>query len=376
LIESIEQSESREEIAKCKMNVTDLLSQIAQTKNAFTSKRDAILQRCESVHLRSLFEYIREIMSISLNSLMSSLLEAVRQKSDSQLSSCDHEIAILLLEEKKYREERLKEPNQFDKNAAKNEAILHQSGLLNKFILDVLQLKTRKLAINEKYRSLIGGFAAAMAMFLYLMAFIWQGSIFVINSFPFVLITVILYVIKDRLKEELKNLSYKHVFRWFPDYTTEIALPSGKPVIGKVHESFSFIDEQQVPFEIQQLRNQGFHTYLEMIKRQEEVIYFKKKVFVYERKDVDAPLQGLSIIFRFNLKGFFTKGSDPYEPYTTIDSETLELIHTLLPKVYHINIILKNTYSQANMWDKVEFKKVRIVADTDGVKRIESPMGP
>lgn len=372
LLRSLEQSKNNAEIDQCKVKIMDLLSQIERTKKAFLVQQEAVFQRPEGVLLRPIFEYIREVMSISLNSLMASLLEAIRQKSDPLLNHCDHEITALLLEEKKYREERLKEPNQFDKNGVENEAILHQSGLLNKFILDALQLKTRKLAINEKYRSLIGGFAAALAMFLYLLAFIWQGAIFVINSFPFVFFTVVLYVVKDRMKEELKNLSYKHVFRWFPDYTTEISLPSGKTVIGKVHESFSFIDEQQVPLEIQHLRNQGFHSYLEMIKRQEDVIYYKKKVVVYERKDLEPPLRGLSIIFRFNLHHFFNKGSNPYEFYTTIDAETLELIHLQLAKVYHVNIILKNTYLQADMPEKVEYKKVRIVADKEGVKRIES----
>lgn len=372
LIRSIEQSESGEEIDRCKTNILELLSQVERTKKVILAQQNAILLRPEGVLLYPVFENIREVMSISLNSLLANLLETVRLKSDPRLSSCDHELSTILLEEKKYREDRLKEPNQFDKDSAANESILHQSGLLNKFILDALQLKTRKLAINEKYRSLIGGFAAAMAMFLYLMAFIWQGAIFVINSLPFVFFTVMLYVIKDRIKEELKNLSYKHVFRWFPDYTTEISLPSNGMVVGKVHESFSFIDENQVPLDIQHLRNQGFHTYLEMIKRQENVIYFKKKVIVYERKDIEAPLQGLSIIFRFNLQGFFSKGSDPHEPYTTIDDETLELIHIQLPKVYHVNIILKNSYLQMNMSEKVEYKKVRIVADKEGVKRIES----
>ena len=101
-----------------------------------------------------------------------------------------------------------------------------------------------------------------MAMFLYLLLFISQGAIFVINSLPFVFFTVILYVVKDRIKEELKSLSYRHVFKLFPDYTTEVSLPNEKGVIGKVHESFSFIGESEVPMDISHLRNQEFHSYL------------------------------------------------------------------------------------------------------------------
>jgi hypothetical protein len=228
------------------------------------------------------------------------------------------------------------------------------------------------LAIDEKYRSLIGSFAAGMAMFLYLLLFIWQGAVFVINSLPFVLFTVLIYVVKDRIKEELKSLSYRHVFKWFPDYTTEIALPTNQEVVGLLHESFSFIGSNQVPMDISHLRNQEFHSYLEMIKRQEQVINYKRKVVTYKNFDAKTPLKGLNIIFRYDISNFLAKASNPYEPYVTLDGETLDLTHTLLPKVYHINIVLKNTYLKPDLTEVIECKKFRIVADKEGIKRIES----
>lgn len=370
IIQTLEKAVSEDQMQACGLAIEQLLFNVDCVQKEFNVLQETILQRPEGLVLLHVFEYIRDVMSISLNSLMTALLSEVRHKVHPWLKKCDSELSSLLLREKQYREDQLKEPEQLDKDAVQNEGVLYQSGLLNKFILDALQLKTQRQAVDEKFRSLIGSFAAGMAMLLYLVLFIWQGAVFVINSLPFVFFTVLIYIVKDRIKEELKSLSYKHVFKWFPDYTTEISLPLGKKIIGRVHESFSFIDEAKVPIEISQLRNQEFHSYLEMIKRREQVINYKKTVVIGENGTF--PTLGLSIIFRYDIHNFLVKGSNPHEPYMTLDRETLELTHTFLPKVYHINVILKNRFLSPDLKEIIEYKKFRIVVDKEGIKRIES----
>ncbi len=366
-----EKSLSPQDANEYKEKIGTILTNIEKVNAEFQPLKESILAHPGGLALHHIFGYIQDAISISLNSSMAVLLEVLRQKADPILNETDNALAQLLLREKKYRETRLKEPSQLERDVVQNEAILHQSSLLNKFILDALQLKTQRLAIDEKYRSIIGSFAAGLAMSLYLVLFITQGTIFVINSLPFILFSILIYVVKDRLKEELKNLSYKHVFKWFPDYITEISLPDREEVIGKVNESFSFVGTNQVPMDISHLRNQGFHSYLEMIKRQEQIIHYKRKINVYGETQKEKAIKGLNILFRYDIHHFLTKGSNPYEPYTILDSETLELNHILLPKVYHINIILKNTFRQADLSEKVEWKKYRIIADKEGIKRIE-----
>lgn len=370
LIQDLETAKTEQEFLNCDTKIHRLLNDIQHIQQAFDQQKEEILKYPEGLVLLHFFEYIRDVMSISLNSSIASLLEAVRHKAQPSLQACDSELSKLLLREKAYREKELKEPDAFDKDGVQNEGVLYQSGLLNKFILDALFLKTERQATDEKFRSLIGSFAAAIAMLLYLLLFIWQGAIFVINSLPFMLFTVLIYVVKDRIKEELKSLSYKHVFKWFPDFTTKISLTEDSNTIGKVQESFSFISEKEVPIEVSQLRNQGFQSYLEMIRRQEKVIYYKKKVIILDR--MDAQLKGLKTIFRYDIHSLLVKGSNAYEPYVTLDSETLELTRIMLPKVYHINIVLKNYYTTSDLKEKIEYRKFRLIVDKEGIKRIES----
>ncbi|MBA3603544.1 MAG: hypothetical protein H0W50_07885 [Parachlamydiaceae bacterium] len=372
LVQALDKAPTLKEILNCKQCINELLLNIEKANVEFSRLKETILKHPEGLALHHIFGYIQDAISFSLNSSLTVLLEALRLKADPILTECDNNVSDLLLKEKKYRENKLKEPSQLEKDAIRNEAILHQSGLLNKFILDALQLKTQRQAVDEKYRSIIGSFAAALAMAFYLTLFIWQGAVFVINSLPFILFSILIYVVKDRLKEELKSLSYKHVFKWFPDYTTEISLPNQNDVIGIVNESFSFVNINHVPMDISHLRNQEFHSYLEMIKRQEQVIHYKRKIIIYGDTQREKSLKGLNILFRYDIHNFLIKASNPYEPYTVLDSETLELSHISLPKVYHINIILKNTYRQPDLTEKVEWKKFRIVADKDGIKRIQN----
>jgi hypothetical protein len=343
---------------------------------AFSKLKSSYLSLPNKHKINYIFEYVEDTISIALNTSLASLLNIIRNKHSHYLQESDQRISKLLIQQKKYREECLKEPSHLDKDSIHNEAILYQSGLLNKFIMDALQLQTRRLAGDEKYRSLIGSFAAAIAMLLYLSLFIWQGAFFVINSLPFVVFSVFIYVLKDRLKEGLKNLSYKHVFRWFPDFTTEILSPSGNVVLGKMQESFAFIKEDQAPKDISHIRNEGFHTHLDMIKRPEQVIHYKRKISIYTTPEASTErLNALNVIFRYDVHEFMTKASNATESYMTLDSESLDLITTHLPKVYHINIILKNSYLKPDLTPYVELKKFRLVTDKEGIKRIESVIG-
>lgn len=353
--------------------IQELLNNTKLVETEFSRFKETSLEKPQGYVLHHIFNYIQDAISISLNSSLSALLEAVRLKADPNLHQADDAITKILLRERKYREEQMQEPDQLENNAIKNETILHQSGLLNKFILNALQLKVERHATDEKYRSLIGSFAAGIAGLLYLLLFIWQGAVFVINSLPFVLFSVIIYIIKDRIKDELKNFSFQNIFKWFHDYTTKISLPDSKNGIGKMQESFSFVNESDVPLDIWDLRSKNFHSYLEMIKRPEQVINYKRKVTIYgDARRQGHPLEGLNVIFRYDIHHFLAKASNAYEPYTTIDTETFELIHIWLPKVYHINVVLKNVFLQADLTTKIEYKTYRIVADKEGIKRIES----
>lgn len=374
IIEGLLRAQDSESLQSCLKMVHQLVNQVQPALKKYCDEAQELsLTWTETEHIK-LLGYVRDYLSISINYSLSTLLDAIRQLHQPIFQEMDAVLCKILKEEKEYRENRHLEPLQMNQDSNLNESILYQSSLLNKYFIDVLLLITSRAAIDQKYRNLIGGIAAAIAMSFYILLFIWQGAVFVINSEPFILFTVIIYVLKDRLKDELKTLSFNQAFKWFSDFKTEIISPSGRFVVGELKESFSFINENNVPKEVAEVRSREFHTYLETIKRPERVIYYKKTVTIFKNltQEDSSRLQALNIIFRYDIHRFLSKASDPYEPHVTLDTETLELIQKEMPKIYHVNIILKTSLAQPDGSQKTELKKFRLVIDKEGIKRVEN----
>lgn len=309
------------------------------------------------------FAYIDEFISESITYYLTGLLRHLRKKSLEKGSEIDSGISNILIEEQKYRKE---------KPSKESEFILYRKGLLNKFILDALLLNINRFSLAKTYRNLIGAFSAGIAMFIYLLLFIWQGEWFLMNSEPFILFTVIIYILKDRLKEGLKSLSYRKTIRWFSDYTTEIRSPNEKQILGTLKESFSIVDPKTLPNEITQIRNQEFHTLVDTFIRPENVIFYKKEFQIVQPSEIKASRRGdFNIIFRFNLHHFLFKASEPTHTHYNFDEATKNFQSRKLPKVYHINIILRNVFTEKDLTEKIELKKFRLIVDKTGIKRVE-----
>lgn len=323
--------------------------------------------------LKDEFDYLDEFISISINDYLSAFLNRIRMKSLAQFTPIDQRLCKIILLEKKYREEKFHESVNIKEDPQRAEYLLYRKGLLNKFMINPLLLKTSRSSVDQRFRGFILGIPAAIAMLIFLTLYVLQGNVFLLNSQPFILITVIIYVLKDRLKEELRALSYRQAAKWFSDYTTEIRTQQNDIVLGTLQESFSFIEENKVPSEISQIRDREFHEVLETFKRPERIFYYKKTIKISEKlHKVEARFYGFSIIFRFDIHHFLSKAEDPYQTYLDLNAETLTLRKIQLPRIYHVNIIMKTTVMIAEGKSKVELKKFRLVIDKNGIKRIEN----
>jgi hypothetical protein len=341
----------------------------------YAEAQEKFLEKWRDPLLYKHFLYIDEFISNAVNHYLTGLIENIRLLRKSEFTSTDKLICETLIDEKKRREvykTQLKNSNHPGKGEVKNEYFLYRNSLLNKFVLNALMLTTNRFSIDERYQNWIGSLSAGIAMTLYFCLFIWLGTIFIINSLPFILFTIITYVLKDRLKEILKLLSYQQAFRWFSDYTTEIRTFDQKHTFGQIKESFSFLEEEQLPPAIRETRNKDFHAVLETFQRPENVLYYKRTVEMrHSPSPKKARRYGVSIIFRFNIHRFLRNASDPYESYVTIDPKTSKLVTKNLPKVYHLNLLMKNTSLEEGLPEKVELKKLRLIIDKNGIKRIE-----
>lgn len=314
--------------------------------------------------------YIDEFMSYSISHYLTGLLESIRL-TGYDMSAIDKTLCEVLLKEKQLSDLLVNSGNKSGSaDSVEGENILYRYSLLNKFVLDALHLTTNRFSLDQRYQHWIAGTSAGIAMAIYFSLFVWLGNVFVINSAPFILLTVICYVLKDRIKDWLRNLSYLHASRWFPDYTTVIKSHEGQGNIGVIKESFSFIESPQLSQELKNMRNAEFHAVLETVQRPENVLFYKRLVEI-NTLPTNARRYGVNVIFRFNIHHFLRKAADPTETHLTIDPATRKLISIRLPKVYHLNLIIRSTAIEDDKSPKRELKKLRIVIDKNGIKRIE-----
>lgn len=317
------------------------------------------------------FNYVDEYLSLTFNDYLLSLLEKVRLVGNQK--DLDNLLTLAILKEKQYRAQHTQNGYPVGMGSEqKEEYILYRKALLSKFVIDPLLLWTSRASVDQRYRTLIGGIPAAIAMLIFLLLYVWQGSWLIINSQPFILFTVIIYVLKDRLKEELRYFSYRQVAKWFSDYTTDIRKAENGPVLGTLKEYVSMIKEKAIPAEIAEIRNRLFHQVLEEIKRPERVLYCKKSITLNKKHDaLEERFYGFNTFFRLDIHHFLAKAEDPFHNYRFLDEKTLQLNTIQLPRVYHINIIMKSRKRLLDDTIKEELNKFRLVLDKSGIKRIE-----
>ncbi len=356
-------------------NTQKLCQDIESFRKDFILRENAFLNDWNVEHINHCFFYIDEFISTSINYYLTGLLSEIRIRLPDVSKQTTDPVCLILETERQHRKKHLQEPSITDEDSISNEYILYRNSLLNKYILDTLLLKTSGGTIKNRFRNLIGSLSAGIAMLFFFVLYVFQGQVFIINSLPFILLTVILYILKDRIKEWLKASSYKQFSRWFYDYSTDILSADDSTRLGKLNESISFINEDEISEDIEQIRNREFHNVLEKIKRPEQVIYYKKELTIYNKKvKEDSRKQAINLIFRFNINRFLNKADNPTHDYLKIDPESFKFIRAKLPKVYHINIILKLSYFDKNRRQVVELKKFRLVIDKNGIKRIEHPI--
>jgi hypothetical protein len=353
--------------------IHQLEKDIRQLHKTYNEVKDRFQEKWKDPIFYRQLHYIDEFMGYAINHYLTGLLESIRLCGRTDLANSDKLLSNLLIEETRLNDlfaaAHAIKHKKID--TAEGESILYRQSLLNKFVLDPLQLTTNRYSAEVQVQHWIGAMSAGVAMLVYFSLYVWLGTKFILNSLPFIFLTVFFYVLKDRMKEWLRLYTVQHISRWFPDFKTKIKSLTKKK-IGLLKEVFSFIDPSQLPSEIVQSRNAEFHAVLETYQRPETVLFYKRIVEINNtQSSPESRRYGLNVIFRFNIHKFLRKASDPYEIILNIDQITKKLVALRLPKVYHLNLIIKSTTLIAGLEPKVQLKKFRLVIDKNGIKRIE-----
>lgn len=347
-------------------NIINLVSEVRTVQDQISSLHKMFMENWSNSTLRQHISYVGQFISATIDFHLTGILKTLRSLDQEEFNQSDILLCSLI---------RQQNPIKIKEKSNKEERFQYRRGLLNKFILGALKLNINRRPLVNRYHNIIAMTAAAIAMLIFLIGAAVQGEVFIVHSAPFIIATTILYVLKDRIKDGIKAIYHEQATKWFPDYSTEIRTPTGDYQLGTLREVFSHLRPSRIPKEINKVRNRDFHDVLESFRRPEAVMYYKSEVHLKSSPKESMRRYDLNTIFRLNIHRFLEKASDPYTIYTTLDSETDALHELKLPKVYHINIIVRNTFTGTDQKPKEQLQKFRLVIDKEGIKRVEQIWG-
>ncbi|MHA1340139.1 MAG: hypothetical protein ACTSRZ_10305 [Promethearchaeota archaeon] len=324
------------------------------------------------IELREAFQFIEEYISLQIELWVTRSLKIFKETIPLELKEKAIKIIIYEQKHRKHLNSRIiiKEGNEIE-----NEGITYWERILKKFAQSVLYLKVEPKDPKSSALELLYSIAAGAAMFVSLFLGLMIANRFEQNSIPYILALIVVYMLKDRIKENIRALSNKALGIVFPHRKYNIIDEYKNIKIGTSRETMQFMKEEEVPEQIIKIRKASSKTKIEYLGKPEEIILYRKKITLYNDKieKIHRRHGNLSEIIRFNVREMIRYADDPYQKELIFDPKKQEIIEQSLPKVYHLNIIFHLRVNPKITKKKVYYKKVRVILDQNGIKRVVEP---
>jgi hypothetical protein len=335
-----------------------------------------------SRELQETRDFARDLVSLELQNHLTLLLDVYRKHyKKASKKTLDDLVSIIEkhLEFRKSRNSHLVRSEQ-----TLNENFTYWEGILKKYFQGVLYLRVRDKNTTGKAQHILYGIAAGVAMFLSVMLGYWIGMRFSSQqSTSFIIAIVAAYIIKDRIKDIIRNYSNSILRLFFPDRKFVIEDPLSRTSIGIVRESMHFLSLRQIPQEILQERSSGHMTRIEEEGKPEEILVYHKVVSLDTRKISRSHTRHRDIddIIRFNVRKLVQYADDAFHFDKVWDPHAKKIKRIKCAKVYHLNLIIrmetladqgkrKLALTRAHEKKRIIFKHVRVILNQDGIARM------
>ena len=251
----------------------------------------------------------------------------------------------------------------------------YRSGALKKLVDQVLYLDVKTVQETNRWRNLAAMFGAMAAAFfagftdrsitlpLYQHS-LWLG----------VTLFAIFYVLKDRLKEVLREHVWEYVSPYFPDNKLTIMDPTNEVAVGRCHEKVRYLTKQQVPEDVLKVRNASHAIDLDQ-ERKETVVIYRNDLKLYAREILSEHQRRTHIkhILRFGVEDLLARLDNPTAKVQFYDHESRIFCRLRAPKVYHLNVVFKLTrWDDHDREEAPHYTRIRVVLDKNGIHRIDT----
>lgn len=317
-----------------------------------------------SEKMRNSFDYGDEFLSNTFEKYTFAVRDVLRRRDLEKYKAIENDFRSAIAAEDSYKKERCFLRVELD-DKDNNSDYVFRTSLLKKFAESDLYLKANKISNSYFVEQLLFVVAAIIAMLASTLLTLYFQSQFNNYALPLLISVVLIYALKDRLKDWMKSIFSHRVTSKFYDHKTYFRL--NDDVIGENMDSFSFVRSDKIPAEVLSIRDRS--DLLKAVSfKDERVMLFRKKVRLWRDKLAKAspfPLKGINDVMRFNLTEYTRKMDNTHIPVSgTWEDRGYDVI--MGEKRYYINFIMQCVYE-----GKTEYKRIRLALNRDGIVNIE-----
>ncbi len=247
-----------------------------------------------------------------------------------------------------------------------HEDYVHRQRMLKKFVLSALWLDVSKERPGRAANNLVGAFAAGIAMLLALALTLIHSQWYVINTTGFIVAATVTYILKDRIKDGLKQVFASRLTRWLADYSVSVRDPLTGHQVGHCREAFTYVPHDRVPRDVLSMRGAQPVPHTDGFVAPEVVFKYEKDVVLRS----SAERSHVNDIIRFAMSDFLAATDDPVTYRATYDARRDRVRDREYRKVYHLHMVVL-LCAQSHPGERLA-KRFRIVFDKQGIRRLEA----
>lgn len=344
---------------------------VSECRRITTNLREALSPAAERGDtLETASKWVDEDVSRLIETLLATVAQRLGRAGAAQ--SLVDLVERAAVAEARYRDESgIGRTGRLEMGARDIEALEFRRHLLKRFTSSVLWLSPEVRPASTWVRELLYAVAASVAMAFALGAAVWNG--FQVGSeglMTWVLVGVVAYAVKDRIKALLQSKFSVVVDRHFPDRRWRIRDRERGVVLGEMNEQSGFVSTKDLPAAVLAARRLTRRHELEEQARPETVLFHKKGVEIQARHvaHADPRFSALTEIFRLDVSRWLAHTDDPKRDIVFADPSAGKIGSAKAPRVYNLAVVYRLSRDDD---DGAPWHRLRVVVSRKGIRRVE-----
>jgi len=253
------------------------------------------------------------------------------------------------------------------------ELIQYRRAVLKKWTQSSLYLVPQISRWPKRVSEMLAGTAAAVAMAFATFASIFAEKTFLKNSTQWVLIVIIAYVFKDRIKEWLRTFFKAVLPKMMADEISAFLSPKSNSKICSSRIRLHYEEAQDLPARVKEIRVDKSNPFKDMLP-EENVIHYVRNLVMHPltkhkiERDKFPRENNFTLVTRIRLDDFLKEMDDPKDIVFRMDPNADELDQLNSERVYHLHLVIRE---KAVKEDLDIYSHYTIVLNKAGIVRIE-----